>query len=58
MKLKYPFEFKLKVVKHYLPSNDGMKRTDNLFGIGRTAIRRWITIYQHHGVDSLESGVA
>lgn len=53
MKKKYPFDIRLKVVEHYLNTNDGMKRTAHHFGIGRTAVRRWITTYQLHGVNGI-----
>ncbi|ECC1694938.1 transposase [Salmonella enterica subsp. salamae] len=46
MKKQYPFDIRLKVVEHYLNTNDGMKRTVHHFGIGRTAVRRWITTYR------------
>lgn len=53
MKKQYPSDIKLKVVEHYLNTSDGMKRTAHLFGIGRTAVRRWITTYQLHGLNGI-----
>lgn len=50
---KHSLELRLKAVKHYLSGKDGQRQTASLFGVGRTALRRWVIAYQYHGIDGL-----
>ncbi|AZI53316.1 MULTISPECIES: IS3 family transposase [Pantoea] len=43
---KFPLELRLAVVTHYLNSRDGYRETANRFGVGRTAVRRWVSARQ------------
>ncbi|WP_222939346.1 helix-turn-helix domain-containing protein [Pantoea agglomerans] len=40
---KFPLELRLAVVTHYLNSRDGYRETANRSGVGRTAVRRWVS---------------
>lgn len=57
---KFPLELRLAVVTHYLNSRDGYRETANRFGVGRTAVRRWVSAWQQHGIDGLtwKTGIA
>jgi len=50
---KFPLELRLAVVTHYLNSRDGYRETANRFGVGRTAVRRWVSAWQQHSIDGL-----
>ena len=50
---KFPLKLRLAVVTHYLNSRDGYRETANRFGVGRTAVRRWVSAWQQHGIDGL-----
>lgn len=50
---KFSLEFRLAVVTHYLNTRDGYRETAKRFGVSRTAVRRWISAWQQHGIDGL-----
>lgn len=50
---KRTFEFKLKVVTHFLNTSDGQKRTGTKFGINESNVRNWVNLYKLHGDDGL-----
>ena len=50
---KYSLDFKLKVISFYL-SGYGYRSTANHFGILRSAVRKWVKLYQYHGIKGIE----
>lgn len=50
---KYPLELRMAVVKHYLPSQDGTKRTANAFGVHKSEVSQWVAACQKHGIDGI-----
>lgn len=50
---KFSLELRLAVVTHYLKGPDGYRETAARFGVGRTAVRRWVSALQQHGIDGL-----
>ena len=50
---KYSLDFKLKVISFYL-SGYGYRSTANHFGIFRSAVRKWVKLYQYHGIKGIE----
>ncbi len=48
---KYSTEFKQQVVHHYLNSDNGAKRTVQLFGIDQGTVRRWAEHWKASGED-------
>lgn len=51
---KFSTAFKLKVIKHYLLSPEGQKRTAKRFGIDHATVRKWVDAYEHHGLKGIE----
>ena len=51
---RYSQHFKLKVVNHYLSSNDGLKRTAKLYGINHNTVKKWLLLYNEIGKSGLE----
>lgn len=51
---KYSDEFKIQVAEHYLQSTDSFISTSNKFQIDHGAVRRWVSLYQRHGANSLK----
>lgn len=52
-KQKYSLQTKLAVVNHYLAGKDGTQRTAERFGVERTSVRRWVRLWQLHGMEGL-----
>lgn len=50
---KFSLELRLAVVTRYLNGTDGYRETASRFGVGRTAVRRWVSAWQQHGIDGL-----
>ena len=50
---KFSLELRLAVVPHYLNGTDGYCETATRFGVGRPAVRRWVSAWQQHGIDGL-----
>lgn len=50
---KFSLELRLAVVPHYLNGTDGYRETATRFGVGRPAVRRWVSAWQQHGIDGL-----
>lgn len=50
----YPTEFRLKVVRLFLEEGYSASLLAEQFGISRSAIRRWIRLYQQRGIEGLE----
>lgn len=50
---KFSLELRLAAVQHYLSGKDGFREAAAHFGIGRTALRRWVAAYELHGPDGL-----
>ena len=52
---KFSLEIRLAAVQHYLSGKDGFREAAAHFGVGRTALRRWVAAYELHGPDGLTS---
>lgn len=52
---KYSQEFKLKVIHHYLASNEGFIRVALSYGLHLDVLRKWVHAYQLHGEEGLSS---
>jgi transposase len=50
---KHSEQLKFKLVKQYLGGGVGMRVLARRHGVGRTALRRWVAAYRHHGGDGL-----
>lgn len=50
---KYDLAFKLKVIHHYLETNDSYVDTAKRFGIGESTFEKWLKLYQLHGEQGL-----
>ncbi len=50
---KYPKEFKLKVIDHYLTGNEGFIQVALSYGLHRDVLRNWVHSYQLHGEEGL-----
>ncbi len=50
---KYSLDFKLEVISFYLNGN-GYTSTANHFDILHSAVRKWVKLYQYHGVKGVE----
>ena len=50
---KYPKEFKLKVIHHYLAGNEGFIQVALSYGLHRDVLRKWVHTYRLHGEDGL-----
>ncbi|MGP3592768.1 helix-turn-helix domain-containing protein, partial [Vagococcus sp. WN89Y] len=50
---KFSLELRLAAVQHYLSGKDGFREAATHFGVGRTALRRWVAAYELHGPDGL-----
>lgn len=50
---KFSLELRLAAVQHYLSGKDGFREAAAHFGVGRTALRRWVAAYKIHGLDGL-----
>ena len=51
--VKYSLEFKLEVVNYYLSGHGGQKARGKHFGIYYTMVRKWVSIFKHHGAQAL-----
>lgn len=54
MKRTYNKAFKLQVVQHYLQSEASLHQTARHYDVDHSLTRRWVALYQHHGVRGLE----
>ena len=50
---EFSLEIRLAAVQHYLSGKDGFREAAAYFGVGRTALRRWVAAYKIHGLDGL-----
>ncbi len=50
---KFSLELRLSAVQHYLSGKNGFREAAAHFGVGRTALRRWVAAYELHGLDGL-----
>lgn len=55
-KPKHSTAFKLEVVRHYLESGDGCRRTAKRFDLDFSAVRSWAAAYEQHGESGLNKG--
>lgn len=51
---KYDIAFKLKVIHHYLNTNDSYVDTAKLFGIGESTFEKWLKQFKLHGKKGLQ----
>lgn len=49
---KYTMDFKLSVIQHYLTGHS-YHSTANAFGIKRSIVQNWVSLYQTHGIDGI-----
>ncbi len=49
---KYTMDFKLSVIQHYLAGHS-YHSTAKLFGIKRSIVQNWVSLYQTHGIDGI-----
>lgn len=49
---KHSLDLRHEAVKAYLAGNQGYRAVANRFGVGRTALRRWVATYKIHGLDN------
>ena len=55
-RIKYSYEFKLRVVKYYLKTNKGYLATAKHFNIqGSVAVLFWVSRYKEHGKEGLKN---
>ncbi|RUI13034.1 helix-turn-helix domain-containing protein, partial [Pseudomonas aeruginosa] len=50
---KLSLSFKLQVVKHFLSTTDGQRKTGARFGIDQSHVRQWVNLYKQHGISGL-----
>jgi len=51
---KYAYDFKIKVVQHYLQNKDGFASISNKFEVQHSAVRKWVALYRLHGAEALK----
>lgn len=51
---KYSEQFKLKIVQEYLDGTEGSNTLGKQYGVPRSMIKKWVQLYQAHGVDGLK----
>lgn len=54
-KSKLTAELKLKLVQEYLDGKGSFKGLGRQYGVGKTAVRRWVHSYQEHGEETFSA---
>lgn len=50
---KYSQELRMAVVKHYLSSRNGTKRTADTYGVHKRKMSQWGVACQKHGINGI-----
>jgi transposase len=55
---KYSTDFKLTVVRYYLSERTSYQATAVHFSVDLATVRKWVAVYEHHGIDGLNKRYA